>query len=145
MMAESEQSELEQELDLLWAGPGSADLDQSLTETWAVVDALPPDQEGKAGPHPDSPAVGKLSPDQERLLLGAAAILSPTRAAELLPMREADGIRWLREQHLIHDLHGKEVVVWQEVIDRIGQPQQAPNNVNRRSRASKASLPRYGF
>lgn len=56
----------------------------------------------------------------ERLQLGAAAVLSPSRAAELLPVREADGIRWLRERELVRRVPGLgEVVVWGEVLDLI--------------------------
>ena len=40
-----------------------------------------------------------------RLQLGHA-ILSPTRAAELLPVREADALRWLREHALVRTVPG---------------------------------------
>lgn len=65
-----------------------------------------------------------------RLQLGGAAVLSPTRAAELLPIRVSDGLRWLRERQLVRDVPGLgEVVVWADVLGAIvegGAPREAP-------------------
>jgi hypothetical protein len=66
---------------------------------------------------------GTSTRDRERLAQGAGAVFSPRRAAELLPGDDTQARRWLREQALIHALNDKEVVVWQEVLDRLrGQP-----------------------
>lgn len=56
----------------------------------------------------------------DRLQLGGAAVLSPTRAAELLPVRESDALRWLRERGLVRAVAGLgDVVVWGDVVEAI--------------------------
>jgi len=60
-----------------------------------------------------------VSGAKDRLQLGAAAVLSPSHAAELLPWREGVAMAWLREQGLILTLPLGEVVVWGDVIERL--------------------------
>lgn len=61
-----------------------------------------------------------MSIEHDRLQLGGAAVLSPSKAAELLPVRDADGVRWLREHGLVRHIAGLgEVVVWGDVLDLI--------------------------
>lgn len=56
----------------------------------------------------------------QRLALGAAAVLSPTRAAELLPAREAVALAWLRARGLVREVRGLgEVVIWGDVVAAI--------------------------
>jgi hypothetical protein len=63
----------------------------------------------------------------QRLQLGGAAVLSPTRAAELLPGRETDAQRWLRDRGLVRHVDGLgEVVVWGDVLAAITAPSAAP-------------------
>lgn len=65
----------------------------------------------------------------ERLALGSAAVLSPTRAAELLPCRETEALRWLRDQGLVRRVDGLgELVVWGDVVAAI-QAGRAPGQV----------------
>jgi len=51
-----------------------------------------------------------------RLALSAAAVLSVSQAAGLLPMGDADARQWLRAQGLVHVLEGRDVVVWGDVL-----------------------------
>jgi hypothetical protein len=51
-----------------------------------------------------------------RLQLGEAAILSVDDAVRLLPRRQEDAERWLRERVKVHDLDGTPVVIWGEVL-----------------------------
>ena len=65
-----------------------------------------------------------------RLQLGNAAILRPSRAAEMLPGRKGDGLRWLRAHGLIRSIAGLgDVVVWGDVVAAIlagDEPQPPP-------------------
>ena len=59
----------------------------------------------------------------DRLQLGGAAVLSPSRAAELLPVRESEALRWLRDHDLVRTVPGLgEVVVWGDVVAAIQTP-----------------------
>ena len=61
-----------------------------------------------------------MSAAADRLHLGEAAVLTPTKAAELLPVREADALRWLRARGLVRRVPGLgEVVVWGDVVAAI--------------------------
>lgn len=62
---------------------------------------------------------GTSTRDRERLLQGTGAVLSLRRAAELLPWDDAPARAWLRAQGLVHKVNGKEIVVWEEVLDRL--------------------------
>lgn len=63
-----------------------------------------------------------------RLELGAAAILSVVTAVALMPLAEADARRWLEEHGLVHDLAGRRVVIWGDVLEalRSHPPASAP-------------------
>ena len=54
-----------------------------------------------------------------RLHLGAAAILSLSDAAALLPIGDADARAWLRESGLVRQLQGRHVVAWADVLAAI--------------------------
>ena len=64
-----------------------------------------------------------------RLVVSPGAILSLQKASELLPIAERDARRWLRRCGLVRDLAGRPVVVWQEVIDALTNPPEAPPKV----------------
>ncbi|MBN1335496.1 MAG: hypothetical protein JXB39_06000 [Deltaproteobacteria bacterium] len=51
-----------------------------------------------------------------RASLGPAAVLSLRDAARLLPGREADARRWLRDAGVVRVFLGAEVVTWGDVI-----------------------------
>lgn len=74
-----------------------------------------------------------MSGAEDRLQLGAAAVLSPSRAAELLPWREGVAMAWLREQGLILTLPLGEVVVWGDVIERLRSGAEPPKRKPRRA------------
>ncbi|HYD02599.1 MAG TPA: hypothetical protein VEB22_15335 [Phycisphaerales bacterium] len=86
--------------------------------------------------------------DADRLALGAAAVLRPSRAAELLPWDSAEALRWLRTLGLVRrvvvpgesDAEGRtlEVVVWGDVLAALRGERQptAPATAGRRSRGS---------
>lgn len=73
-------------------------------------------------PTPRAVPAPQLDP---RLALGAAAVLSPTQAAELLPGRESENMRWLRDQGLVRTRPGlPDVVILDDVLEalRSGEP-----------------------
>lgn len=57
--------------------------------------------------------------DHDRLALGAAAIFSLGRAAELLNLSDKEAALWLRANDLVLLLAGREVVIWGDVLDRL--------------------------
>jgi hypothetical protein len=81
-----------------------------------------------------------MSAAARRRELGRWAILSPTEAASLLPGRESDNLKWLREQHLIRVRPGtdREEVRWGEVYDRYDEVTSTPVPEHR---PSPANLP----
>ncbi len=54
-----------------------------------------------------------------RLQLGAAAVISPTKAAELLPMSEAAAMKWMHRSGLIRTVDGRHLVVWGDVVTAV--------------------------
>ena len=60
-----------------------------------------------------------MSAAEDRLRLGVAAVLSVGRAAELLPLRDADARALIRQADIVRYLDGREVVVWGDVLDRV--------------------------
>lgn len=61
--------------------------------------------------------------EQSREALGRDAVFSVRRAAELLPVRDAKGRKWLREKGLIRLIDGQEVVIWGDVLDALNVTQ----------------------
>ena len=55
----------------------------------------------------------------DRLLLGRAAVLSPSEAGRLLPVERVKAKAWLEEMGLVRILCGKEVVIWGDVLDAL--------------------------
>ena len=55
----------------------------------------------------------------QRAMLGIAAIVSVSQAAEWLPLGDSRARRWLRSAGLIRTLDGKAVVVWGEVVESL--------------------------
>ena len=54
-----------------------------------------------------------------RLAMGEAAILSVPQAVALLPMADPLARRWLHDHDLVHDLAGRGVVIWADVLATI--------------------------
>lgn len=61
----------------------------------------------------------RSSRDADRLAQGAGAVYPIGRAAELLPMDDKDAVQWLRRSGLVRLVAGREMVVWQDVLDRV--------------------------
>ena len=58
-----------------------------------------------------------------RALLGDAALVSVTEAAEWLPLGDRRGRRWLRKAGLVRTIDGKDVVRWGDVLQAVdGRP-----------------------
>ena len=60
--------------------------------------------------------------DMDRRLVAPGAILSVSRAAQLLPIQDTRGRQWLRERGLVRDLDGRPVVLWRDVLEALGDP-----------------------
>ncbi len=56
---------------------------------------------------------------EARLSLGAAAVLSVTEAARLLPGRESECRKWLRTEGLVRFVMGRPVVIWGDVVEAL--------------------------
>ena len=81
----------------------------------------------------------ELSLQQARLCLGAAAILSLSETARLLPMADGKAREWLRRNGLVRDLAGRSVVIWGDVIDELRRVKIED------VRPTRASIPRRDF
>lgn len=78
--------------------------------------------------------------DSARLQLGAAAVLTPTRVCELLPLGETTVMGWLRARGLIRKVAGADVVLWGDVLEAIrdhglARPAPAPRGATLRRAA----------
>ena len=83
------------------------------------------------------PALGRGELDRARLAQGPAAVLSLSRAAELLPVGRARGRRWLLDRGLVRRLDGAPVVVWSAVLAELA----APPPVNHRTTSPRRQSP----
>lgn len=50
-------------------------------------------------------------------LFGGEAVLTITDAADGLPMTHGEAVRWLKDHELVHDLGGRAVVIWGDVLE----------------------------
>lgn len=57
-----------------------------------------------------------MKPAEARLLLGEAALLSVERAAELLPIRDAEARRLIEEAGIVRRLKGRRVCRWADCL-----------------------------
>lgn len=48
-----------------------------------------------------------------------ATVLGLTAAADELPMGHGAAVKWLREHELVHDLDGRQVVIWGDVLEAL--------------------------
>jgi hypothetical protein len=51
--------------------------------------------------------------------LSGRVVLSLSEAMKRLPIRDKDAKAWLLEQGMVHDLLGRQVVLWADVLKRI--------------------------
>ena len=89
-------------------------------------------------------ARGRPSAREQRLAMGRGALLSLPQAAALLPLKDSEGRRWLREQGLVGDLEGREVVDWGRALDAPYQDRDKAASLPppRRPSTTQKSLPR---
>jgi hypothetical protein len=66
----------------------------------------------------------------DRLSLGEAAVYSVNVAVGLLPIADADAREWLERRGLVHDIAGRSVVVWREVLREVANDR-APESKSR--------------
>lgn len=79
----------------------------------------------------------KTTIDERRAAMGPSAVLSPTKAAELLPVRETEALAWLRGKGLvIEDPELGDVVIWGDVLEMLRQ--QRPATKGRKKAATTA-------
>ena len=76
---------------------------------------------------------------QAREALGRDAVFSVRRAAELLPVRDSNARKWIRDKGLIRLIEGQEVVIWGDVLDALSVAQPATR------RAPRAPARRVGL
>jgi len=79
-----------------------------------------------------------MTAGNDRLNLGSAALLSVARAAELMPMRDAEARAAIEAAGIVRLLGGRRVVLWADCIELArpeGEPE--PNRPVRRSRRRK--------
>jgi hypothetical protein len=78
----------------------------------------------------------------QRLHLGAAAVLSVTQAASLLPWRDKEARAWLHDRGLVRAVPGRRpVVIWSEVLDEL----RATEDEKAQPRRVAVALPRAGL
>ena len=75
---------------------------------------------------------------------GLGAVYPLAEAVALLPMSDADARRWLREQGLVANIDGRDVVAWHRVTEALydddGEPQ-APTPPPARRKRGRAAKP----
>jgi len=57
-----------------------------------------------------------VRPSEARLLLGPAALLSVEKAAELLPIRDAEARKLIEDSGIVRRLAGRRCVLWSEAV-----------------------------
>lgn len=75
---------------------------------------------------------------QDRLALGAAAVVTVATATSLLPLGDKEARTWLRDRGLVRDLLGRQVVVWGDVLDALKGDDGGPTE----ERPPRVALPR---
>ena len=63
---------------------------------------------------------------EERLYLGPAAVVSVSRAAELLPIKDSDARSLIERTGIVRRLGGKRVVLWADCIALAELEEQGP-------------------
>ena len=71
-------------------------------------------------------------------------ILRFSTAVKLLPIRDADARRWLRRENLVGDLDGREVVIRDDMTDRLRE-RETRKRPRRNARKPTTSLPRVSL
>jgi hypothetical protein len=69
---------------------------------------------------------GVTSRRDERIALGAAAVVTVREAVKRLPISDCDAEAFIRERQLVRSLRGREVVIWGDVLDALRGASSAP-------------------
>ena len=64
-------------------------------------------------------SIAQSSRHNSRLRLGEAAVLPVPQAIALLPLADKEAKGWLEENNLIHQLRGRRVVIWGDVLRQL--------------------------
>jgi hypothetical protein len=83
---------------------------------------------------------GSSERDRDRLALGSGAVLTVARAAELLPIHDAEARQWIRTQGLVRFLVSREVVIWGDVTDALREGQAHPTPAPPKHRPARLKL-----
>lgn len=76
---------------------------------------------------------------RDRLAQGAAAVMSPSAAARLLPIDDREALSWLQDRGLVRQLLGRPVVVWFDVLEAIRGADEEPR---RQEKQRPRAMPR---
>jgi hypothetical protein len=55
----------------------------------------------------------------DRLAMGAGAVLSLKDAASMLPLADQEARAWLHERNLVCSIRGRRLVVWADVLEAL--------------------------
>ena len=88
-----------------------------------------------------SRSIAQSSRHNSRLRLGEAAVLPVPQAIALLPLADKEAKSWLEENNLVHQLRGRRVVIWGDVLRQLTAEGEVPPPKPQPTR-SKASLRR---
>ena len=69
----------------------------------------------------------------DRLALGDAAVISLSRAVQLLPWNDAESRKWLKSAGLVRLFGGRTFVIWSEVIAELKKMPLADANESKES------------
>jgi len=58
---------------------------------------------------------------QDRLAMGASAVLTVAEAARRLPIHRSRALEWLEDHGLIKTLAGSRVVIWGDILDCLAE------------------------
>ena len=88
-----------------------------------------------------SQSIAQSTRHNSRLRLGEAAVLPVPQAIALLPLADKEARDWLEENNLVHQLRGRRVVIWGDVLKQLTAGGEMPSPKRNPTR-SKASLRR---
>ncbi|MCA9527106.1 MAG: hypothetical protein KC549_12510 [Myxococcales bacterium] len=117
-------------------------LQDQLHELRAVRDALARKLRALA---PTTPGGDKrpMTRREQRMAMGGGGLWPLAQAAEMLPMKDNEARGWLRNEGLVGDLAGREVVHWGRVLDApYATKDEAPSVPAKQETRRRKPLPR---
>ena len=64
--------------------------------------------------------------DKARLIVGPGAVLSVSRAVELLPMRDAAARAAIEAAGIVRNVDGKRLIVWSDILEYVLRREDEP-------------------